>query len=90
MECDPAGGGISQQRPSQSNESLGQTVGQLIVEQGLGLQEIVVINNDIKELQLALKERVQTLNAQGVSWKLIGAALGVTPQSAHQRFRQKP
>lgn len=87
MEGEPVGRDTLQQQFPHTDDGLGKSVGERIVVQGLALQEITGISDDIKELELALAERVQSLIAQGVTWKVIGAALGISKQTAHQRYK---
>jgi hypothetical protein len=50
------------------------------------LQRIPTIASSAANIEAGLRERVSELRDRGVSWARIGAALGMTRQSAWERF----
>jgi hypothetical protein len=50
------------------------------------LQRIPFIASSAANIEAGLRDRVEELRDRGVSWARIGAALGMTRQSAWERF----
>ncbi|HET7668190.1 MAG TPA: hypothetical protein VFK56_19415 [Mycobacterium sp.] len=50
------------------------------------LERIPVIASSAVNIEAGLRDRVHELRDRGVSWARIGAALGMTRQSAWERF----
>ncbi len=50
------------------------------------LQRIPLIAASAANIEASLRDRVNELRDRGVSWARIGAALGMTRQSAWERF----
>ena len=50
------------------------------------LQRIPFIASSAANIEAGLRDRVHELRDRGVSWARIGAALGITRQSAWERF----
>lgn len=50
------------------------------------LRAIAVAVNDVAATERRVREAVQTARMNGRSWARIGIALGVTGQSAHERY----
>jgi hypothetical protein len=50
------------------------------------LQRIPLIASSAANVEAGLRDRVDELRDRGVSWARIGAALGITRQSAWERF----
>src|ERR1700752_1225380 len=50
------------------------------------LERIPLIASSATNIQAGLRDRVHELRDRGVSWARIGAALGMTRQSAWERF----
>jgi ClpX C4-type zinc finger protein len=50
------------------------------------LQRIPLISSSAANIEAGLRDRVHELRERGVSWARIGSALGMTRQSAWERF----
>lgn len=50
------------------------------------LQRIPLIASSAANIEAGLRDRIRELRDRGVSWARIGAALGMTRQSAWERF----
>jgi ClpX C4-type zinc finger protein len=54
------------------------------------LDRIPFIASSAAQIETGLRDRVHELRERGVSWARIGAALGMTRQSAWERFSPAP
>jgi hypothetical protein len=51
--------------------------------------ELEVARADVATAEQALREAARAANEAGDSWRVIGAALGISRQAAEQRFRRR-
>lgn len=58
------------------------------MERSEALAEVRELAEALGELERALHEAVAEARAAGASWALVGQALGVSRQSAHERFHR--
>lgn len=64
--------------------------GQVVAGAGRRLTALADLTLDARRIQDEIRAQVAALRGQGVSWQVIGLALGVTGEGARSRYSQQP
>lgn len=59
----------------------------LHTETGDHLHDLTNLTVELRSVQVRIESKVKAARAAGAEWQEIGAALGISKQAAHKRFR---